>query len=84
MTRRKISGELPKYPQGATVSAQVRIRTVVLPDGTVRSVQPEQKANSLFEEAAMKAVRSWKFEPLGSSLPQVEQTCIITFSFKLK
>ena len=84
MTRSKLSGELPKYPQGATVSAQVRILTIVLPDGTVRSVQPEQKANRLLEEAAMKAIRSWKFEPLASSLPQVEQSCIITFLFKLK
>jgi TonB family protein len=84
MTRRKLSGELPKYPQGAAVTAQVRILTIVLPDGTVRSVQPEQKANRLLEEAAMKAVRSWRFEPLASSLPQVEQTCLITFSFKLK
>jgi TonB family protein len=84
MTRRKLSGELPTYPQGATVSAQVRILTIVFPDGTVRSVQPEQKANRLLEEAAMKAVRSWKFEPLGSSLPQVEQSCIITFSFRLR
>ncbi len=84
MTRHKLSGELPKYPQGANVSAQVRILTIVLPDGTVRSVQPEQKANHLLEEAAMKAIRFWKFEPLGSSLPQIEQSCIITFSFKLK
>ncbi len=84
MTRRRISGELPKYPQGATVSAQVQILTVVFPDGTVRSVQPQQKANRLLEEAAMKAVRFWKFEPLGSSLPQIEQSCIITFSFRLK
>lgn len=84
LTRRKLSGELPKYPQGANVSAQVRILTVVFPDGTVRSVQPEQKANRLLEEAAMKAVRFWKFEPLGSSIPQVEQSCVITFSFKLK
>jgi TonB family protein len=83
MIRRKLSGELPKYPQGASVSAQVRILTIVLPDGTVRSVQPEQKANRLLEEAAMKAIRFWKFEPLGSSLPQVEQSCIITFYFKL-
>ena len=84
MTRRKLSGELPIYPPGATVSAQIRILTVVYPNGTVRFVQPEQKANRLLEEAAMKAIRSWKFEPLGSSLPQVEQSCIITFSFKLK
>ena len=84
MTRRKLSGELPKYPHGATISAQVRILTIVLPDGTVRSVQPEQKANRLLEEAAMKAIRYWKFEPLVSSLPQIEQSCIITFFFKLK
>jgi protein TonB len=84
MTRRKLSGELPKYPLGAAVSAQVRILTIVLPDGTVRSVQPVQKANRLLEETAMKAVRFWKFEPLGPSLAQVEQSCIITFSFTLK
>jgi hypothetical protein len=84
MTRRKISGELPKYPPGTNVSAQVKILTIVLPDGTVKSVQPTQKANRLLEEAAMKAVRYWKFESLGSSLSQVEQSCVITFYFKLK
>jgi TonB family protein len=84
LTRRKISGSLPVYPAGSKVSAQIRIVTVVLPDGTVRSVQPAQKADRLLEESAMKAIRTWKFEPLRKSLPQVEQTCIITFSFKLK
>lgn len=84
MSRRKISGELPKYPSGTNVSAQIKILTIVFPDGTVRSVQPVQKANRLLEEAAMKAVRYWKFESLGSSLAQVEQSCVITFYFKLK
>ncbi|MGD0590256.1 MAG: energy transducer TonB [Bacteroidota bacterium] len=84
MTRRKISGELPKYPPGTNVSAQVKILTIVLPDGTVKSVQPTQKANRLLEEAAMKAVQYWKFESLGLSLSQVEQSCVITFYFKLK
>jgi len=84
VTRRKISGELPKYPSGTNVSAQVKILAIVLPDGTVKTVQPVQKANQLLEESAMKAVRSWKFESLGSSLTQVEQSCVITFFFKLK
>jgi outer membrane biosynthesis protein TonB len=84
MTRRKISGELPKYPSGTNVSAQVKILTIVLPDGIAKSVQPVQKANRLMEEAAMKAVRYWKFESLGSSLAQEEQSCVITFFFKLK
>jgi hypothetical protein len=84
MTRRKISGDLPIYPSGTNVSAQVKIFTIVFPDGTVKSVHPVQKANRLLEETAMKAVRSWKFESLGSSLSQVEQSCVITFYFKLK
>jgi hypothetical protein len=84
MTRRKISGELPKYPSGTNVSAQVKILTIVLPNGTVKSVQPIQKASPLLEDAALKSVRYWKFEPLGSSLSQVEQSCVITFYFKLK
>jgi len=84
MIRRKISGELTKYPSGINVSAQVKILTFLLPNGTVKSVQPVQKANRLLEEAAMKAVRYWKFEPLRSSLAQVEQSCVVTFYFKLK
>ena len=84
LTRPKISGDLPKYPQGTTVSAQVKILAVVQPGGFVSSVQPVQKANRLLEDAAMKAVRTWQFEPLASTLPQVDQSCVITFVFKLK
>jgi TonB family protein len=84
LTRRKLSGELPKYPSGTNVSAQVKILTTVFPDGSVKSVQPFQKANRILEESAMKAVRNWKFESLRSSLSQVEQSCVITFYFKLK
>jgi TonB family protein len=83
-TRRKISGELPKYPAGTNVTAQVKILATVLPDGTVRSVQPVQKADRALEDAAMKTIRLWKFEPLGASMSQVEQSCVVTFYFKLK
>lgn len=84
LTRSKISGELPNYPSGINVSAQVKILATVLPDGTVKSVQPVQKANRLLEDAAMKSVRNWKFERLKSTLAQVEQSCIVTFYFKAK
>lgn len=82
--RKKISGDLPKYPEGVNVEAQVRIRAVVLPDGSVKSVQPEQKGNSRLENAAMHEVRSWRFEALPASVPQVEQACIVSFLFKLR
>jgi len=83
-TRRKLSGNLPKYPRGVNVEAQISILTVVSPDGSVKSVQPVQKANTQLENAAMKELRYWKFEPLRPSAPQVDQNCVVTFNFKLK
>jgi TonB family protein len=83
-SRHKISGELPRYPEGVNVEAQIKILTVVLPDGTVKDVSPAQKANTKLEEAAMKEVRLWRFEPLRSNLPQLEQHAVITFLFTLK
>lgn len=83
-TRKKISGELPTYPEGVNVGAQIKIETVVLPDGSVKALKPAQKGNTKLEEAAMKAVRLWMFEPLRSSSPQIDQTCLITFNFHLK
>lgn len=83
-TRRRIGGDLPKYPGGVNVEAQIKILTVVLPDGSVKSAQPAQKANTKLEDAAMREVRYWRFEPLRSSHPQEEQSCLITFLFRLK
>ena len=83
-TRKKVSGELPKYPEGTNVEAQIKILTVVMPDGSVKAVQPEQKANTKLEDAAMKEVRLWKFEPLRSNQLQAEQNAVITFLFRLK
>lgn len=83
-TRKKLSGDLPTYPEGVNVEAQIRIAAVVQPDGSVKSLQPVQKAHTKLEEAAMAQVRFWTFEPLPRSLPQLDQTCMITFNFKLK
>jgi hypothetical protein len=83
-TRRKLSGALPQYPAGVNVEANIGILAVVAPDGSIKSVQPAQKADSRLENAAMKELRYWKFERLRSSAPQIDQTCVVTFVFKLK
>jgi hypothetical protein len=83
-TRQKMSGDLPKYPEGVNLEAQIRLQAVVAPDGSVKSVYPIQKAHVKFEEASMNEVRFWKFERLSGTLPQVDQTCTITFNFMLK
>ena len=79
-----MSGKLPDYPAGVNLEAQIKIRAVVLPDGRVKSVQPIQKANTRLEEAALKEVRFWKFDPLSSTISQIDQTCTITFNFLLR
>jgi outer membrane biosynthesis protein TonB len=83
-TRKKISGNLPAYPPGVNVEAQIRLETVVGPDGSVRSVRPVQKGNAKLEEAAMKEVWFWKFEPLRLTSRQQDQTCYIVFNFRLR
>lgn len=83
-TRNKISGDLPTYPEGVNLEAQVRLQAVVAADGSVKSLHPTQKAHEKLEEAAMRDVRFWRFEPLSIGQPQVDQTCTITFNFKLE
>jgi TonB family protein len=82
--RKKISGDLPEYPPGTRVKAQLKIEAVVEPDGTVKSLKPVRKGNTNLEKAAIKAVRSWRFEPLRRSSAQREQVCTITFAFHLR
>ncbi|HCA80335.1 MAG TPA: hypothetical protein DEP53_11450 [Bacteroidetes bacterium] len=83
-TRGKVSGELPKYPAGVKVEAEIRLFAIVSPDGSVVALHPAQKADSRLEEAALKEVRYWRFERLKPSQPQVDQTCEIAFLFTLK
>jgi TonB family protein len=82
--RKRISGSLPKYPAGTTVEAQIRLELVVAPNGKVRSVRAVQKANARLEEAAIREVRKWRFEPLARSVKQLDQKCRVTFNFRLK
>ena len=83
-TRKRVTGDLPEYPTGTNVEAQIKIQAVVQPDGSIKTVQPVQKANTRLEDAAMRAVRQWKFEPLRSGQSQLDQNCVITFLFELK
>lgn len=83
-TRRKLAGDLPKYPPGSKVEAEIRLFAVVMPDGSIGGIGPAQKGDTRLEEAALKEVRYWRFEPLKPSQPQKDQMCEITFLFTLK
>jgi TonB family protein len=83
-TRRKLSGALPAYPAGEANEAQIRLEAVVTPEGKVRNVRPVQKANARMEDAALREVRLWTFEPLPPGVTQKDQTCLVTFNFRLR
>jgi TonB family protein len=83
-TRHLQSGGMPAFPSGVNTEAQIKVKLVVLPNGTVKSAQPMQKGDTRLENAALKAVRVWKFDALQSGQPAVDQPCIVTFNFRLK
>jgi protein TonB len=83
--KRKIySYILPAYPDGVNKEADIKLRFTILPDGTVGSIFPIAKADSRLERAAINSLRQWRFEPLSPKQPQVEQTAIITFPYRLR
>jgi len=83
-TRDLITGDLPKYPQGVNVNAQIKLRVVVQPRGTVKAVQPLRKGNTKLENAAIEEVRTWRFQSLQWRQPALDQICTITFNFRVK
>ena len=83
-TRKKIAGELPVYPKATNVEAELSFYAAVDPEGTIKALLPAQKADVRLEQAVIEALRDWKFEPLASAFPQIEQTCQLRFIFRLK
>jgi len=83
-TRRLVSGTLPVYPPGVNTEAQIKVKLVVLPNGQVKTSQPMQKGDTRLENAALKAVRQWRFDALQSGQPAIDQSCVVTFNFRLK
>lgn len=71
---------LPKYPRGYNVSAQIKIRFTVSPDGVITSMVPLQKGDPVLERAAMEALKQWRFNRLKENK---EMFGIITFTFRI-
>lgn len=75
---------LPTYPAGVNKEIDIRLRFTILPDGTVGGVIPLTKADTRLENAAMNALRQWRFERLPSGQRNVVQTAIIVFPYRLR
>ncbi len=82
VARALLSGDRPQFPQGVQHGGTVKVKITVDPSGTVLSMIPIEKADPRLEEAAMSAIRTWRFSKLGKNYPQVDQQATATFVFK--
>ena len=83
-TRRIYSFNIPSYPEGVQKQVDIRLRFSILPDGTVGTIIPQTKADTKLENAAINALRQWRFEPLSPNQKQAEQTAIFVFHYRLQ
>ncbi len=82
VARALVAGNRPEFPRGAESGGVVKIRIVVNPAGDVISMVPVEKSGARLDEAAMSAIRTWRFSRLERNYPQVNQSAVATFVFK--
>ena len=82
--RRIYSFSIPTYPEGVQKEVDIRLRFTILHDGTVGTIIPQTKADTKLENAAINALRQWRFEPLSPNQKQAEQTAVIVFPYRLQ
>ena len=80
--RQVLANPLPSYPEGLNQNAVIRIRIIVLPDGSVSSsgMVPVRKENARLEELTMEKLKLWRFSPLPEGQDD-NQTGTVTFRF---
>lgn len=83
-TRKILRWEKPKFPPGVQKEIDIKIKFIILPDGSVVSPIPLIKADTQLEDAAIQAIKTWRFEPLRPNQIQFEQTVIITIPYRLE
>ena|GEM_PF-1096229 len=83
-SREIVRSILPEYPEGVERDVELLFRFSVTPAGDVTAVRPLQKGEPILEEAAITALRQWRFQPLPKESPQANQEAVITFKFIIR
>lgn len=83
-TRKILRWIKPEFPPGVQKEIDIKIKFTILPDGSVVSPVPLIKADTKLEDAAIQALKTWRFEPLRPNQIQFEQSVIITIPYRLE
>jgi TonB family protein len=76
-----LSKKPPRFPKGVNISGEIKLKFRVKPDGTISKIIVLKKTDPALENAALEALRQWRFNPIKDTL---EMEGIIPFRFKLK
>lgn len=83
---REVKPEYTKEAKSAGIQGTVTLDTVVLEDGTVGEVTVSRSLDSVYglDEAAVKAMKQWRFEPgmKGGKRVRVRVSVEMTFTLK--
>lgn len=78
----------PEYPQDALLKGAegwVNISMLITPAGNVQDPRVEETSNgSLFNRAAISAVRKWKYEPFVAADPQEKRRVTVRVDFRME
>lgn len=85
MAGKRLSFVQPEYPGIAKLehlSGTVVLGAVIGKDGTVQALTPIASTDGMFTEAAMKAVKQWKYSPylLNGTSTEVDTTITVNFA----
>jgi len=78
----------PEYPSEALrtgAEGWVNVSMFVMPAGSVRDPRVEQSSNgTLFNRAALAAVRKWRYEPFAAADPHAAQRVTVRVEFRME
>jgi len=82
----KIPPQYPEYGRKAKIIGKVVLQAVVKKDGSIGDIQVLQSPGSIFgfDEAAIAAVKQWKYKPATHTGRQVDVYFTIVVNFELR
>jgi TonB family protein len=85
-TLKKVRMTAPQYPEAARkrgIEGWVEVAFTVLPNGSVDDVEVRNASPAeVFDEAAIRAVRQWRFEPVVRNGEKVSQRAMVRLRFE--
>ena len=81
---RAVESPMPEYPRRARLKAMegyTLVEFTVMPDGSVAEPAIAETSSSLFSDAAVEALSSWKFEPVTDGEATIPVRSAVRFNF---